>query len=550
MNFLEAKSCKLKAVRIGGGFLLLGVLIYAASLFNGFVEFDDGMLIYDNPIVQEYQIGKAFLSYDPELYIPLTFVSYMVDKFLGHGSPFMFHLSSLILHVINSLLVLYFLTILTKQKKIGLIAGLLFLIHPLHTEAIAWASGKKDLLSALFYLLSLVLYLKYVRSKEKKLFNWTIATYVLGLLSKVSVITLPFALLLIDYKEGRKFKKNVYKEKIPFFVLAVVFLIIALGGKNPNAEAPLIETFLVSIRSFSFYLSKLIVPTNLSVMYPYTKEVSLLNIDIILSALVLIGLIMIIRRFREHRTLVFGLVFFLITLVPTFGNYRKGDDLARIYFASDRYAYLPSVGIILIISLFIWYLWQKRRYVRLLFIILVAIFSMLSMQQSIVWKDTMSLFQKVLADYPDSVIAHNNVGYFHHRNGDYQKAIDHYQKAIEVEETTRTYYNLGVTLAELERWEESLDASKKAVGINPDHERAWVNVGVASVRLGYGTQAIDAFQNAIELDRDNVFAMFNLAMLLDAKGETDLAINYLEEVLRYEPNMQVAREKLSEIIGK
>src|SRR3989338_4850543 len=181
------------AIYVGVLFAAL-FIVYGHSLWNGFVNWDDGLLIYENPIVQEFSfrsIYTAFTSYDPELYIPLTLLSYQWNHVVGGLNPFVYHLTNLILHAFNALFVAWIALLLGKNKWIAAVTGLIFALHPLHTEAVVWASSRKDVLAAFFALLSIGLYLLYQESGDRRSYLGSLVMFLLALLSKVSVILLP-----------------------------------------------------------------------------------------------------------------------------------------------------------------------------------------------------------------------------------------------------------------------------------------------------------------------------------------------------------------------
>src|SRR3990167_4725209 len=283
------------AVALFGGFFLISFLIYGSALNNDFVLWDDHYLIVGNPIVKEislWSLKEAFKTFDPELYIPATLMSYQIDHLLWGMNPFGFHLTNLVLHTMNALLVTVFIQLLMRRSPYHLLpvlCGLLFLVHPLHTEAVAWASARKDVLSSFFFLLSVCSYLQW-REREKKeersgklLYSFSIFAFALGLLAKVSIIILPVILLLIEWLQGRSLReKTLWIEKIPYIFLSVLFGIAALGGKQGNSGL-LFEKILIGCKATVFYITKLFWPTGLSVLYPYTENISITNADLFIS---------------------------------------------------------------------------------------------------------------------------------------------------------------------------------------------------------------------------------------------------------------------------
>ena len=284
--------------------LLFGV--YGYSLTNEFVHWDDGLLIFENPIVQEFSfrsIYKAFTSYDPELYIPLTLLSYQIDHVIGRLNPFFYHLTNLILHAFNALSVAWIGFLLSKNKWIAALSAFLFAVHPLNTEAVVWASARKDLLSAFFILPSFAFYLKYSENRSTRWYGASLIGFLLALLSKATVIFFPLVLILTDLRNHRRIDRKMIVEKIPFFLLSILLGIIAMFGKEGNATL-LIEKILIGSKAAIFYLTKIIVPYGFSVLYPYTKPIAFSSPDLAIAFIALLILIVVSiflwKRTRER----------------------------------------------------------------------------------------------------------------------------------------------------------------------------------------------------------------------------------------------------------
>ncbi|MBI3335958.1 tetratricopeptide repeat protein [Candidatus Peregrinibacteria bacterium] len=445
------------------------VLVYGrAILQNEFVEWDDGLLILNNPIIQELNwdnIKTAFTSYDPELYIPLTFLSYQLDYAIWGLNPIGFHLTNLLLHIGNAFLIVWFL------KRLGwrwaIFGGALFAIHPLNTEAVMWASARKDLLMGLFFLWSLNLYL--VGRKHLSL-----AAFLLACLAKVTAVMLPFILLLIDWRafslsrrerdRVRGSERAYVLQKMPYFFISILFIIIALFGKA-GSHGLWWEKVLIGSKATMFYLQKLFWPTGLSVLYPYTQKIALSNPDLLVPLILFCFVTLIVgyEFVRAPRSsfwseVGFGWFFFLLLLAPSFTNFAKGQDILKdVYFASDRYAYLASIGIPYVTVLFLSHIpcpvpRQARDKLRIersgvgiigLFGIL-GLFSFLSYHQSLVWQTTESLFTNVVQHYPDSHVAQNNLGSLYYRRGETDRAIEKYKESLNIRPNATAFFNLGV----------------------------------------------------------------------------------------------------------
>lgn len=543
------------------GFFALTLGIYGQSLSNEFVRWDDGMLIYENPSIREItprSLKHIFTSYDPELYIPLTFLTYQIDYQISGTNPFLYHLDNLVLHTLNALFVAWLLYLLSRRKWLALLCGILFAVHPLHTEAVEWASARKDVLSTFFYLSSLVAYVRYQGSHSKRMYWLSVALCLLGLLSKVMVITLPVVLLLIDDLRGRKWwSKEALLEKIPFAFLAILFGIIGVLGKTQVVgSSSMLAKILMAGKSAVFYIGKILVPTHLSLLYPYTKEITPASPDFFVPMLIclMIAAGALFVRFRTRaREIFFGLALFAVTVAPTFLNFAKGGE-TDVYFASDRYAYLPSVGILFAVGILVSICLEKLGANRLRSLrwpglvisgLMVAVFCFLSYRQSLVWADTESLFLNVLKEYPESsYVAHNNLGNVYRLRNELDRAIDEYQQAISIRPNVRTLSNLGATYRKKNMFPEALEAYARALTLAPNSPIAHYGLGIVYAAQGRNTEARAEYEKAIVLDPKYEEAHANLGTLALEEENPEMAINHYLKALEINPYLIEAQYNL------
>ncbi|NOS68019.1 MAG: phospholipid carrier-dependent glycosyltransferase, partial [Candidatus Peribacteraceae bacterium] len=252
---IESVSKRERALFIAGIVVLLAI-IYGRSLFNDFVFWDDPDLILDNPFIRgltPQNVVHAFSTYDPDLYVPLTTVSYQVNYVLGGLQPFIYHLTNLLLHAGSSILVGWIALRLSGKKSIALVTALLFAVHPVNVETVAWVSARKDVLSGFFFLLSLGSFLRWRTDDDRRWYVLALASFLFGLLSKVSILGLPFLLLLSDWHASRKFTKNSLLSSLPFFLLSIVFGYVAVFGKLWGTSSLWVK-FLVVMQLTAFSL--------------------------------------------------------------------------------------------------------------------------------------------------------------------------------------------------------------------------------------------------------------------------------------------------------
>lgn len=575
-------------------FFALTFAIYGHSLRYDFVRWDDGLLVYENPAVRAITpttIKHVFTTYDPELYIPLTFLTYQLEFQIAGAKPWLYHLDNIILHTLNALCVAWLAFLLLRRRGtdegvegssekpslrssrssdgwIALFLGVLFAVHPLHTEAVEWVSARKDLLSTLFFLLSIISYIRWREYGWRRMLIWSVAAFVLGLMAKVMIITLPVILLLIDWlAERRLFSVEQLKEKIPYVIAALIFGLVAIYGKTDviSSTTPWM-TFLMAFRSTVFYIHLFLIPTGLSVLYPYYGPVTLASPDFFIPIIAIIILAAVVFwTLRKTRAVAFGAAFFLITLLPTFVNFSKGDTL---YVASDRYAYIPSIGILFLIALLLSHLIQKLRSDRPITIpgiAIVLLLSFLSWHQSQSWKDSETLFANVLAHYPRSHIAHNNMGNIYRLQNRYDEAHTEYQEALsvvpeeilkkdamrspqqalQVRSYAKTLSNLGALYRKQGKITEALAAYQKALEIDPRSKEGHFGLGIVYASQQQYTDAEASYQKALAIDPRYEEAYTNLGAILMAQKKTADAIVAYRKALAINPSFPDANYNLA-----
>lgn len=541
--------------------LIIGLtfLVYGNSLGNSFVRWDDSMLIYENPIVREISFAtlrQAFTTYDPELYVPLTFLSYQIDHAIGGMHPFMFHFTNLVLHTANAILVFVLMRILLKARDpwVPLFIGLLFALHPLHTEAVAWASGRKDVLSTFFSLASIVFYLHWREKGGRGRYWGSVFLYLCGLLSKVMVLTLPVVLLLLDLFQGRRIDRRTLVEKVPYVLLSVALGIVGLIGKQSALSASTFwEKMLMAPKSVVFYLQKMVWPQGLSVLYPYTGTVQIRSADFAFPLVLFLFLVSVAiwLWFRWRRASI-GLCFFLITVVPTFLNFAKGGDMDR-YFASDRYAYVPSIGILLFFGVVFCAISERVRWTamfrwtaRILAVLCILVLGYRANAQARLWGNTELLLQNVLMLYGDSShVAHNNMGNVYRLRGDLPRALEEYKKALTIRPHSKTLANLGATYRRLHQYPQATEAYQKALELNPKNPEVHVGLGLVAFEMGKLEEARQAFTEAIADDPRSEEAYVNLGAVTMREGKIDEAIMHYQKALEANPYFTQAHYNLA-----
>lgn len=565
------------------GFFLVTFAVYGLSLGNHFVAWDDDYLILSNPIIKSISwenTVNAFTSFDPELYDPLIFLVYQFNYMIGGLNGFMFHFTNLVLHTFNALGVCVVLGMLTGRRWGAIAGGLIFAVHPLNTEAVSWAAALKDVLSTFFFLLSIIAYLHYRKTKSHHalLYVLSLVAFLLGLLSKAMVLTLPIVLLLLDTLEHRKWTIRMFREKIPYFLLSIIFGLVALWGKSNSASSStLAEKLLMAAKSTAFYLEKLVWPTGLSVLYPYSGSITITSPDFFIPVFLVLFIIgLIIFCWQRMRVISVGLLFYGLTLIPTFFNFAKGG---YFYVASDRYAYIPQIGLLLIFLFLVdkyilgSTLRHRREYVFAGSTLIILVFSFLTMNQSFTWKNTETLFLQtlkhyphaqaarinlgyvyreskmmdkameqfnaVLAQEPDNAIAYANIGLLYERQGKTDEAIESYKKGMEANPRERdSFISLGMLYERQGKLDEAFELYKTVLAMNAYYAPVYNNLGSVYVQKNDLLQAKSAYEKAITINPYYADAYFNLAYIHVKEG------NLTEAALKYEKTLEIEGEKV------
>jgi len=510
-------------------FLLLFLLlfIFYRVLFYGFFCWDDNVYVLSNPYLCKVSFGSLkniFLHPYNGNYNPLTLLSYTFDNLIGGQKPFIYHAHNLWLHLINTLLVFVLIRKITGNFLVSLIVALLFEITPLHIESVIWVSERKDLLYTLYFLLAFLSYLKYSSDNKKIYFILTVLFFLMSLLSKGQAVVFPLCLIAYDiiFIKTKTFKR-VVTEKLPLLATSVFFGAITIitqyneGYINLNLGYSLIDRFFISCSNLVLYFSKLAFPNNLSVFYPFPdKTTERLPLIYYIHALIFIVflIIIIIKRKKVKSNVLFGITFFLICMLLFVQFIPFGE--AKM---ADRYTYLSSVGIfIIIVSGF-----DKIIKIHRIFYFLLFLYCGFTLFQSLtrigLWQNNISLFEDAKEKYPQNEIILNNLATEQNKNGDIQKALENLSEAISIDsDYADAYYNRGVIYSKNNNNEQAISDYSMVIKLNPKYEKAFYNRGNVYLRQENFKEAIHDFDRSIMLFNHNADAYNN-------RGLARLSIN-------------------------
>ncbi|MGA2243228.1 MAG: tetratricopeptide repeat protein [Verrucomicrobiota bacterium] len=560
--------------------------VFGQTLRHEFVNFDDGLYVYEDPVVQKgltrEGIVLAFTHVYASNWHPLTMMSHMLDCRLYALNAGGHHLTSVLLHTASVLLLFLVLRRMTGCLGRSAFVAAVFAIHPLRVESVAWVAERKDVLSGLFFMLTLWAWVRYVektkgqRPKAKVFYGLALLLFALGLMSKPMVVTLPFVLLLLDYwplgrVTGGGWRvagadsrvaphtsrltpriSHLLLEKLPLLGLAVASCVVTLFAQHEAMQSS--EKVSLPLRlgnaaiSYVAYLGQMFWPSGLAVLYPFTAGSVGLS-KVVLSLVLLAGIsggVFVLRRRRPY--LLTGWLWYLIMLAPVIGVLQVGWQ-AR----ADRYTYLPQIGLYVLLA---WAAadlcagWRHRRVVLggLATVILVGLIFCARAQTSY-WRNSESLWTHTLACTSGNVEAHNNLGSVLLKMGRVDEAIAQYQQALQIKpDNAEVHNNLGNVLLQKGQVDEAIVHYQKTLQIKPDSAEAHNNLGNALLQKGRVDEAIAQYQKTLQIKPDSAGACYNLGNVLLKKGQVDEAIVHFQKAMQIKPDYAEAHYILGNIL--
>lgn len=509
---------------------LIIFLVYIGGLRNDFVNFDDWAYVTDNTAVRTFDLQRLLTEKVPANWHPLTMVSLGVDFAFWGLDPFGYHLTNNIFHALNVFLLgmlaagLYRLASGRQTGPyaiaVGVFSALLWGLHPQHVESVAWVSARKDVLSTFFFLLSLLFYLKYKRGSRSLFYFFSLGAFLLALLSKPMAISLPLVLLLLDLyplKYNRQDLKALVIEKVPFFILSILFALSTLGAQDKAIIS--LESLDLNIRllnsadAYLFYIYKMFVPLGLVPYYPLVAgDISPSSSLVSISVLLIISAACLFYIFKGMRAFAACWFYYLITLVPVIGLIQVGGQSA-----ADRYSYLPGISLIIFMCAGLAYLIEKSARPKLISLVSVALMtvvlvflSVLTIRQTAVWKDSISLWSHEIEHYP-ILFAYNSRALAYFTSGDYEKAIEDLNVLIESGrfEEVDAYTRRGVSYHKTGRLDLAIRDYEQALKFSPENERLYFRLGVAYFESGNMALSVMNLEKASQLGSKEAISLLS-----------------------------------------
>ncbi len=554
---------------------LLAMIVTAITFFvlkpvtkNDFINWDDPRYLLENKMVRSLDkenIKAIFVDQEnyQSSYVPLTILSFAIEYHISKYDPSTYHTTNLIIHLLNTLLVFWLFFLLSTKPEVAFLCALLFGIHPMHVESVAWVTERKDVLFSFFFLLSLISYVYFLRALRSRWIFYGIALilFFTALLAKSAAASLPLIIILIDYLKYRKVNIKSIIEKIPFLFLSVWWGMVTMGATKALSSPEdfnILERVMLASRNVFVYIGKMIMPIKQSLYYPFPNyDNGYLPVEFYIAPFALLAIIFIIYKYaRSNRKLIFGLSFFLFTIALMLQFIPVGPNLI-----TERYTYISYIGLFYILGEGYSYIHRNtsktikniRPFIQVALGIYLIIFMYRTYQRVEVWQNSETVWSDVLDNFttdaepyynraafymekknynkalydlnnalevkPNHVGAYNNKGLVLYHRGKYKKAIKHFDHAIKLDSTyAKAYTNRGMAWGRLGSLDKTIEDCNKAIAIDPTIADSYANKGIALAMRGEYKEAIKNFNKAIERKPFDEKYYFNRGMALASQG--------------------------------
>ena len=554
--------------------VVITLTVYLQVANHQFLSLDDQQYVTGNPHVSGGITGEnivwAFTSVEACNWHPITWLSHMTDAQFYGLNPRGHHLSSLMIHVVSSVLLLILLFRCTGSLWRSSFVAALFALHPLHVESVAWVAERKDVLSAFFWFLTLLFYAEYVKRQKRGPYLLALFSFLLGIMSKPMLVTLPIVMLLMDYwpleryrqqeseqGSGRFFGQalSMVREKIPFLVCSFFSIVITIYAQQKGGAVIGLSAIPFRLRTenaliaYVKYIGKTLWPCDLAVYYPFSSAIPLWQAVGSLLTVLLLTAVAIGAR-RRFPFLPVGWFWFLVTLLPVIGLIQVGRQSM-----ADRYSYLPAIGLFMVAAWGVPELAGKWRYgkgiLALLACSVVAASAALTWQQLGYWQDGISLYRHTLLVTADNYLINYNLGVDLAEKGDMDAAILSYRAALRIApDYTEAHNNLGLALAGKGDLDSAIREYQLTLQISPNDRKAHSNLGNVLVQKGYWADAIREYRESNRINPDVFDSHNNLGVALVDTGDLDGAILEYRAALRILPGNADAHNNLAVALTK
>lgn len=533
--------------------VVLTFTAFLPSLQNGFTNWDDNLYVTENPMIYGLGIENIKAIFSQPIagnYHPVTMLSLAFNYQFSGSEAFGYHLVNLLLHLANIVLVFYFVWLLSKGKKwVAFVAAILFGIHPMHVESVAWIAERKDVLYSFFFLLGLISYLQYRVKRTRRLYGFTFLWFLLSVLSKPAAVVFPVVLILLDYwrySQSRSTKKRwnwqkILLPKIPFFIVSLIMGIVTIYTQSPKAIGAIdtftfFQRFVFVCYGFVMYLFKALIPFNLSAIYPYPSLKTALPMTFkIMPIFATILLAVIWYSWRYTKVVVLGMAFFIINIILVLQIISVGSAIM-----ADRYSYIPYIGIFIILGYGFDHL-MKRPKTKNIAILFAAFYllalSAFTFQRTKIWKNDGVIWTDTLKKYPNAIVALTNRGAYFNDLDQFDKALADFNKALKI--NPRHFDALigrGNLYRKIGKYEKSLKDSEMAISINAKDERSYINIGGFYFQEQEYDKSLEATDKALAINSNNADAIMNKAILFSVLGNHEASIPFFSKHIQLRPS--------------
>jgi tetratricopeptide (TPR) repeat protein len=580
---------------LAGSVAFLTFIVYLPALQNDLIELDDAVYVLDNPYIRSFNLDLfqwAFFRFYAANWHPLTWISHAVDYALWGLNPLGHHLTNIILHAVNTALVILLTlklletargrstgngaTSLLNDRTVLIasgVTGLLFGIHPVHVESVAWVAERKDLLCALFFLLSVMMYVNYAggqlsESEKKdeaggknvftnKRYLLSLLLFVFALMSKPMAVSLPVVLLILDWYPFSRIHnvrtaRTALVDKLPFIILSMGSSILTMmaqktGGALVSAQlVPWSARVLVATRSLLAYLGKIVLPLDLAPYYPYPglREIAAFRAEYLIPVILLIGItVACIMAMKQQKMWLAVWSYYVITLLPVLGIVQVGGQVM-----ADRYTYLPSLSLFLAVGIVGAWTHTKsyagagsRQLIRGLgmatIAMIIILLSILTIRQIGIWKNSMVVFDAILTkESRRSPMVYFHRGVAYEKKGKFEAAIDDYTRAIALFPAFyEALFSRGSAYENIGKFDRAIEDYSEAISYKPSSYEAYTNRGLVNKKLGRLNEAIADFDRAVALSTSAGKAYLNIGIINAEAGRFVQAIEQFSRAISADP---------------
>jgi tetratricopeptide (TPR) repeat protein len=593
----KSRGRRLRLVLLGALIATLTILAYLPALWSGFI-WDDDRYVTDNPLLTASDgLRRIWFSLDsPSQYFPLTYTSFRIERTLWGVRPFGYHLTNLLLHLANALL-LWRLLAQLKIPGAWLAAGI-FALHPVQVESVAWVAERKNVLMAFFLLLTLLSWVAFMNGETRRrwlFYTLSLLLYALALAAKTTACTLPAVLFLILWLQRKPITRARILQIVPFVLLGLLLGLVTIwwerfhqGTEGAEFAIGMRERVIIASHAIWFYAGKLIWPSALTFIYPRWQITPSDPVSYgWLAGLIFIGVLIYLARRRAGRGLEVGLAFFVITLGPVLGFIMLYTF--RYKFVADHYQYVASIGLIAIFAAAVSTMASKIRSGRYLEIgagiLLFLVLGALTWRQANIYKNMETVWRDTLIKNPgcwlaednlglellrqrrfDEALVHsrqatvlkpnyapaeNDLGNVYFRMGALNEAVGHFEKALEIDpKYISAHNNLGNAFQRSGRTDEAIGHYLKALEVRQDVPETYNNLAIAYRKRGQPDEAVRFYEKALSLKPDSAETHYNLANALLQLGRRDEATAHLREAVRIKPDFPEARRVMQRLDEK